>query len=346
MLNIKNLVLSIAVLFVAVAAGLSQNIRVINRGYIFDKSDFKASHASTIVQLNHKKFMAAWFGGDHEGSSDVCIWASILKNNSWGKPVKIAKGTTTDNKTYACWNPVLFKAHNGKLYLHYKVGINPREWKAMYKVSADEGKTWSALTALPDGFLGPIKNKPVQLKNGTILYPCSVESIDEKSWTIHLETTDANIKNWKRININCDTFQVIQPTILLYPHNRLQLLARSKQNVIVQSWSADGGKSWSKVTATSIPNPNSGIDAVTTAGGLQLLVYNPLTSGKNWWEGRSVLKLACSRDGITWKDLLTFEDQKTGEFSYPAIIYDKAGFVYATWTDNRKKIAYIKLAVQ
>ena len=35
--------------------------------------------------------------------------------------------------------------------------------------STDDGKTWSKPQRLPDGILGPIKNKPVQLEDGGIL---------------------------------------------------------------------------------------------------------------------------------------------------------------------------------
>jgi len=75
------------------------------------------------------------------------------------------------------------------------------------------------------------------------------------------------------------------------------------------------------------------------------LVYNPLAAGKNWWEGRTVLKLAASYDGIHWNDIYTFEDKAKGEYSYPAIIYDKEGNVDITYTDNRTRITYIKLRV-
>lgn len=320
--------------------------KLVEQGAIFGPDVFKACHASTIVKLKNDKLLAAWFAGDHEGSSDVCIWASFKSALGWSQPANIANGKQDDGKTFACWNPVLFKTADGKLYLHYKVGPTPRDWWALYKVSADDGKTWSAAAKLPDGFLGPIKDKPVQLKSGDILYPSSVESLDEKSWTIHLEQSDAKLTHWKKITIDCDTFQAIQPTILVYPHNKLQLLARSKQNVLVQSWSADGGNTWSKVTKTDVPNPNSGVDAATTKTYLQYLVYNPLKAGKNWWEGRSVLNLAVSADGINWKDTFTFENETSGEFSYPSIIYDPAGFLHITYTDKRKQIRYFKLAVE
>ncbi|AMR33015.1 hypothetical protein A0256_17110 [Mucilaginibacter sp. PAMC 26640] len=338
--------LASAIYFSSSFSVVSAQTKIIENSSIFNLGTFNACHASTIVQLGKQTLMAAWFAGDHEGSSDVAIWASIKTAAGWSKPVNIADGKQTDGKTIACWNPVLFKTADGKLYLHYKVGPNPREWWALYKVSADEGKTWSAAVKLPDGFLGPIKDKPIQLTSGKILYPSSVESVDEKSWTIHLEQTDADLTHWQKITINCDTFQAIQPTILVYPHNRLQLLARSKQNVLVQSWSENGGASWSKVAKTSIPNPNSGVDAATTNSFQQYLVYNPLTAGKNWWEGRSVLKLGTSADGIHWADVFTFENETSGEFSYPAVIYDPAGFLHVTYTDKRKQIKYFKLAAK
>lgn len=222
--------------------------RVLEQGYIFETADFKACHASTLVDLGNGKLMAAWFGGDHEGSPDVCIWIAVKEDKGWTKPVKIADGILADGRQYACWNPVLFKAKKGKLYLHYKVGPSPREWWAMYKVSVNGGKTWSEAISLPAGFLGPIKDKPVQLNNRKILYPSSTESLDEKSWKIHIEISDNNLKNWKRIKLDCDTFGAIQPSVLTYPSHKLQLLARSKQNVIVQSWSADNGNTWTRVT--------------------------------------------------------------------------------------------------
>src|SRR3954453_15709826 len=124
-------------------------VSIIKNVFIFDTAVFKSCHASTIVQLSNGKLMAAWFGGANEGSPDVCIWTSIQNNDSWTQPVKAADGVQQDGKQFACWNPVLFKAKNGTLYLHFKVGPNPREWWAMYKTSADDGNTWSVAKPLP-----------------------------------------------------------------------------------------------------------------------------------------------------------------------------------------------------
>ncbi|WP_316829726.1 sialidase family protein [Pedobacter aquatilis] len=322
---------------------LNAQVKILKEEYIFEKAPFAACHASTLAELDKNSIISAWFGGKHEGSNDVVIWSSINKNGKWSAPVEIANGIQHDSLRFPCWNPVLFKAKNGILYLHYKVGPNPRAWWAEYKTSKDSGKTWSEALKLPDGFLGPIKNKPIQLANGSILYPSSTESTDEKKWLIHIEKSDKNAKHWKKIEIDCDTFGVIQPSILSYPDGKLQLLCRSRQNVIIQSWSADNGETWSKLTKTTLPNPNSGSDAVTLKNGKQLLIYNPLEAGKNWWEGRSVLKLALSTDGQNWKDIYTLENHQDGEYSYPAIIQSRDGVVHLSYTSLRKKIRYLCL---
>jgi len=57
------------------------------------------------------------------------------------------------------------------------------------------------------------------------------------------------------------------------------------------TWSEDDGKTWGKMSLTGLPNPNSGIDAVTLGDGRQLLVYNHTT------KGRSPLNVAVSTDG-------------------------------------------------
>ncbi|GGE65904.1 putative neuraminidase [Pedobacter psychrotolerans] len=322
-------------------AASAQKIQIIDSAAIFNQAPFAACHASTLVELNNGKIMAAWFGGKHEGDSHVEIWSSTKTGKNWSKPVPVANGKMNDSSSLACWNPVLFQSKSGLLTLHYKVGPNPRAWWAMYKTSKDNGKTWSDAVRLPDGYLGPIKNKPIQLHNGTIIYPSSTESLDEKTWKVHVEKSDDQNNNWRKIEIDCDTFGVIQPSILTYQNGKLQLLCRSRQNVIAESWSEDNGEKWSKIQATQLPNPNSGSDAVTLKDGRQLLIYNPLSAGKNWWEGRSVLKLAISTDGKSWKDIHTFENHLTGEYSYPAIIQDKNGNVHVSYTDKRKKIKYM-----
>ncbi len=313
---------------------------------VFDKPPFKECHASSIVELSGGKLMATWFAGPYESHAEVTIWGAWFENGRWTKPVELADGVKSNKQRFACWNPVLFKTREGKLFLFYKVGKSPREWWGEVKVSEDDGKTWSAARTLPEGMLGPIKNKPVQLDNGDILHPSSIESLDEKIWHIHLEKSDKNAENWGKINIANDTFSVIQPSILRYSPTKLQLLSRSRQNRVVQTWSEDNGKTWGPLSVTSLPNPNSGTDASTLKDGTQVLIYNPGLRGKNWDNGRNKLAVAVSKDGINWKDVYMLENRQKGEFSYPAVIQTSDGRVHITYTADRKNISHVVLDIR
>lgn len=308
---------------------------ILKAEFIYEKAPFPECHASTIVETK-EGLLAAWFGGTHENHPDVCIYTSFCINGMWGEPKLVADGIVNETLRYPCWNPVLFKKDNGEIVLYYKVGPNPREWWGMYKISKDLGKTWSEAREIPDKLLGPIKNKPQRMTDGTILYPTSVET--NQSWNIYVEHSDQNLKGWVKTQIENNGFNAIQPTILFHKGNRIQLLCRSKEKKIVESWSSDQGKSWSPVQATNLVNNNSGIDAVTLKSGLQLLICNPIEKGRN------KLALFTSQDGKEWTELTVLEDLPKGEFSYPAIIQGADDSIHIVYTYNRQKIKYVHLS--
>ena len=309
-------------------------VNILNEVFIYKEASFPQCHASTIVETNNGLF-SAWFGGTREKNPDVCIYASSLENGHWGTPVLIADGIINDSLRYPCWNPVLFKRDNGDIILYYKIGPSPGKWWGVYKSSSDEGKTWSDKIRIPDGLYGPIKNKPEKLSDGNILYPTSVETPDK--WNIYVEKSNQDLSNWEKIEINNNGFNAIQPTILFHGKDKLQMLCRSKNKKIVETWSEDNGNTWSPIEATSLVNNNSGIDAVTLLNGKYLLICNPIEKGRN------KLSLFISDDGKNWKELLILEDQPKGEFSYPAIIQGRDGSIHITYTYNRVKIKYVHL---
>ena len=310
---------------------------IVSSEFIYQSAPFPECHASTIVETK-AGLVAAWFGGSYEKHPDVGIWLSRQVAGRWTAPVEIANGIQHTTKRHPCWNPVLFQPQDGPLLLFYKAGPNPQQWWGMLTTSTDAGKTWDQPRRLPEGIDGPVKNKPIQLPGGDILCGSSTEY---DGWRVHFERTSDYGKTWRRIGpINdAKTFNVIQPSILTYPDGRMQILCRSKESRIVQSWSKDGGETWGKLTATALPNPNSGTDAVTLADGRQLLVYNhTIRSGRK----RSLLNVAVSSDGEDWKAALVLEDQK-GEYSYPAVIQTADGLVHTTYTYQRKKVKHVTI---
>ncbi len=339
------LIYLIVILNIVIISKVNAQIKLhkVSEKMVYVSPPFKECHASTIVEVEKNRFLIAAFGGSREGKKDVSIWLSKNHDNNWLKPKNIDTGIFSDGRDYPCWNPVLFKSRSGKLTLFYKVGPSPREWWGMYKTSTDNGKNWSSSTRLPNGILGPIKNKPIQLENGTIISPSSTEIKNEEglSWKIHVEMSDDDGANWKKIPIDQKTkFDVIQPSVLIHDEGKLQLLCRSRNNSLMQAYSDDNGHKWGKVTRTKLPNPNSGTDAITLKNGYHLLVYNPL---KNGGDDRKKLSVAVSKNGIDWEDQIILEEKKGFEFSYPAVIESLDGKIHISYTYDRKNIKHVIL---
>lgn len=308
--------------------------------YIYETAPFPECHASTLAETS-KGLVAAWFGGTKEKHPDVGIWVSRLENGRWSVPVEVVNGIESAQKRYPTWNPVLHQPKKGPLMLFYKVGPDPKQWWGMLTTSNDGGRTWSKPQRLPDGIAGPIKNKAVELANGDLLCPSSTE---DNGWRVHFERTSDLGKTWQRTEPINDgrEFGVIQPTVLFHKDGKLQGLFRSRQGKIVESWSNDQGKTWSKLTATNLPNPNSGIDGVTLKDGRHLLVYNHVVTAPGKWGDRAPLNVAVSQDGRTWKAALVLESgPPEAEYSYPAVIQTDDGLVHITYTWNRKKVKHV-----
>lgn len=319
--------------------------------FVYEQAPFPQCHASTIVETTAGTLLTAFFGGTREGAPDVGIWLARHEGGLWSPPVEVANGVQyvrPDGSVlrYPTWNPALFQSRSGPLLLFYKVGPTPREWWGMLTTSNDDGRTWSEPRRLPEGILGPIKDKPVQLADGSILCPSSTESATT-GWTVHFELTGDLGRTWTRVGpVNTKAeFNAIQPTVLFHADGRLQALCRSQESVITTTWSSDGGHTWSRMVATSLPNPNSGIDAVTLADGRQLLVYNPTKSRPDGSGGpRSPLQVAVSGDGLKWTDVVTLEtDAGHDGYSYPAVIQTRDGLVHITYTWRRERIRHVVL---
>ncbi len=327
------LALGLTVLIGPRAHAMEPTNAVVTAEFIFEQAPFPSCHASTIEDTGGG-LVAAWFGGTDEGNPDVGIWVSRHDGGGWSPPVEVAKGIES-GKQYPCWNPVLFQAPDGPLVLFYKVGPKPSAWWGMRMVSNDAGRTWTKPERLPEGIIGPVKDKPVLLDDGRLLCGSSTE---DHGWRIHLEWTRDLGRTWKTSGPLNDgkEFAAIQPTLLTWPEDRIQMLCRSRQKEIVECWSTDNGRSWGPLRATDLPNPNSGIDAVKLKDGRALLVYNHTT------RGRTPLNVAVSKDGKAWQKVLTLETEP-GEYSYPAVIQSHDGKVQITYTWKRRRIKHVVL---
>jgi predicted neuraminidase len=325
------------------------------------------NHASTLVELKNGDILAAWFAGTKEGAPDVAIYASRLHAGAWSAPVELARADKV-----ACWNPVLFHTKDGRLWLYYKYGTHPATWLGARKFSTDEGQTWSPEEHLPDGILGPIKDKPLILSDGTIV---SGSSVENGKWNAWVERSTDNGATWTKFGpitlppaadipdagaiaaakqIDTPTpdetvhtklyppakevVGIIQPSVVSLGEHHLRFYARvhSKANRIAIADSLDDGRTWSQARLIDLPNPNSGIDAVRLKDGRIVLIFN------NSYNTRTPLNLAVSRDGEHFKLFKTLEDAP-GQYSYPAIIQAANGDLLMTYSWRRETIKFVRV---
>ena len=364
----------------------------LSQEFIYDGASFPSCHASTIVELQNGDLLAAWFGGQYEGHPDVKIWTSrkYYGATRWTYPVVAADGTfqkengewkmkngaelariagldSTDHGRKACYNPVLCQMPDGEVLLFFKIGRFVQDWTGWLVRSRDNGLTWSEKEPLPEGFLGPVKNKPELTSDGRLLCPSSTE---KEGWKIHFEAyqldKNGHFPEGKNLSARATmigpvvaeqavkTFEdepspigCIQPSILRLADGRLKVLCRSQNGRLATSYSSDEGRTWTPVVLSDLPNNNSGTDAVTLKDGRHVLVYNPVATPKGENGGaRTPLTVAVSDDGEHWGQLATLEDSHISEYSYPAVISGRDGTLHITYTWRRELIRYAELRLQ
>lgn len=309
---------------------------------------FAACHASTIVELRNGGFLVAWFGGSVEGNDDVSIWIADRREKAWSPPRCVARANPQPH-----WNPVLFVSPvDGKIHLYFKTGRKPYDWRTWECISRDEGATWSVPVPLGDEAdastgepYGPVKNKPIVLEDGTWLAPNSVEVYNGDEtfiWNARVDFSLDRGVSWEHgplIEIDRDQISgwgVIQPTLWESSPGWVHMFLRSVCGYACYSESKDGGRTWSSVTASTLPAADSGLDLAKLDDGTLAMVCNPSVPGCHT---RTPLTVFLSFDnGKSWTRRFDLETEP-GEYSYPAIIPTRSGMAI-TYTWKRKKIVF------
>ena len=328
------------------AFGQSLSLQIQANEFIFgDDRPFAQCHASSIEKLGNGQYMIVWFAGSHEKNDDVGIWMSKGQPGNWEAPQMLVKVRNDPH-----WNPVLFNAPDGKLYLYFKVGKEIDDWETWVQYSKDGGETWTVAKELVEGDRGgrgPVRNHILVLSDSSWLAPASLEK--DRVWNAFVDRSEDGGKTWlasETLILDRNIIKgegVIQPALWESKPNLVHMLLRTSAGKIGRSDSKDNGFTWSPVELTDVPNNNSGIDLVKIKDETIALVYNPV--GENWGK-RYPMQLAVSFDnGLTWpiQEVIEAGEEKN-EFSYPSIIYDE-GYLVFCYTWNRERIKFVKIKV-
>jgi len=175
-------------------------------------------------------------------------------------------------------------------------------------------------------------------------------------WTVHIEYSHNRGHRWHRTRDIPFEGNIIQPALFHDSDGNVRMVARHRgyasspsstfqkgHVVVAKSHSHDGLSEWEGFRETSLPCPNSGIDAVRLADGRILLIYNH--SNRMKYAGRSIINAALSYDdGETWRPVMTLDHSPdvVKEFSYPAVIQAADGLVHISYTHSSKQVVTAK----
>jgi len=308
-----------------------------------------SAHACSLAVAPDGALVVAWFGGEREGAGDVAILMLRLPDGAAGPAEGVAPWisldrqrlqTLTSRSIRKIGNPVLWYDGAGRLHMHV-VSVSVGGWSGgavNQLTSDDEGRTWSEarrLVVSPFLNLGTlVRTQPQVLEDGSIGLPAYHEFVQK--WGLWLRVTDdGHVLAASPMRRRSGGW--LQPAVAAISPLEAVAALRACDAPHRVGWSVtdDGGRSWpvpARGPTLEVPNPDSSVAMLRLQDGSLLMACNPLESG------RARLQLFRSRDGgQSWSASRVIEAGVAAddEFSYPAIVQDRAGRIHLGYTWKR-----------
>jgi predicted neuraminidase len=301
---------------------------------------FPSCHCSSVVEAPSGDLLCCWYAGEGEAAADVAILTARkpVGAKEWEEPVAVADtpGKPEGNCVLyvmpdeRLW--LFYGTMHGRLQGHWGPGVRWDTVDQKYRVSEDEGRTWSRERFIRKEWGDVFRTKPILLANGEVIF--GFECRDEMSR--FLISPDCG-KTWE-YGFPIAGVENEQPTLIQRRDGVIVALLRpaGDEPRVGRSYSKNNGRTWSRAVNAEIPSPGAAIDMVKLADGRVVLVFNDSE------EHRTPLTLGISKDDCeTWYAKRNIETEE-GEYSYPGIIQDRAGFVHVTYTYRRTHIKHVR----
>ena len=137
------------------------------------------------------------------------------------------------------------------------------------------------------------------------------------------------------VHFTGNRYGMVEPTIQEMADGRIWMLTRSQTDRLLESWSTDGGETWSRPELAPFYATSSPATQIRMPDGKIVVVWNNiqqpdgvLGDGKSIYTGREVIHIAASDDdGATWKGFRQFY---TDRFVYTTAGGGDYGAAYAS----------------
>lgn len=240
-----------------------------------------------------------------------------------------------ENSSCNTGRPSLLRASDGKIWMFYygfvKFGGSTANsqsdiW-AVY--STDEGKTWQGRRRIFEGYTGAT-NGAIQTSSGNLVVPfsylrdpqrfvsaCVVSSDNGETWQLS-EAIDL-----QEIGGHGSHAGALEPCVIQLRDGRIWMLIRTKLGHFLQSFSKDGGLTWSEPSKTKFRSPNSPCQVIRLDSGNLIIAWN---NTMDTTRDRQAISVALSTDDAdTWTSPVICA--KAREFSYPFLLEAEPGHI-------------------
>jgi sialidase-1 len=208
--------------------------------------------------------------------------------------------------------------------------------------STDEGRTWTDLTLLDDGWCGCIQDI-IQTADGNIVVPGQEILFDEgRHATMPYVSADEG-RTWQRtryldIGGRGDHSGAIEGTLEQLGDGRIRMLLRSYHGFFYDSFSADSGMTWTDPKPSSIRTTGSPGKMKRLASGRLVLLHNAIPT--DGFTRREQLSICLSDDdGRTWSPPQVIATSKGGRVSYPHMFEHSPGVLWITTMQGTLRVS-------
>lgn len=313
----------------------------------------------SIARTGGKRLFCCWYSGGKDEGPDNFVLTAFSDDNgtSWSDAAAVVEPQTPFIRAF---DPVLFTTADDRLLLFWAQSYAPDNRKIcdlrggvffselLNHNAPPEKWIWSPSRRISDGIM---LNAPTILKNGNAALPVSV-------WRKNFVGAEENISNsGTKIFLTADNFRTFcEQGKCLMPQNEasfdehsiiekqdgtLWMLIRSRQGNH-ESFSADGGRTWSEPQKSAIPGPDSRLSIRRLRSGRLLLINHLPTVPEGKCSRSRLAAMLSDDDGRSWYGNLMLDPRKG--ISYPCCTEGDDGFIYVCYDHERYLCGDILLA--
>lgn len=297
----------------------------------------KRNTEGAILKL-HKGLLLAWTefytdNGSDWGPARIAAMSSSDQGRTWKDKRVIQPNIGKDNVMEAN----LLRLHSGKILFVFARKNSGTDCVPLVRISSDDARTFSPpwqVQVRPDPAYYTINNdRVIQLHSGRILLPVAytLNALKERRFVSRVYYSDDGAKTWKAsktiLDVKTSTGGAQEPGVVELSGGRVMLWVRTTTGHPYQSYSRDGGETWSAPRPMSVDSPNSpqSIKRIPSSGDL-LMVWN------NSPRQRFPLSTAISKDaGRTWKHVRILDDEPGHTYAYTSITFLGKRVLFTYW---------------